>query len=66
MLRVLVLALDLFSSQEAVESLVRDVLTFGLANAAIAFFFASFAIVHRRIARRIAEEPSRAQGFKET
>jgi hypothetical protein len=47
MIQSLVLLVDLLTNYQAVESLARDVFSFGLANTAIAILFVGYEIIRR-------------------
>jgi hypothetical protein len=60
MTRCLVWLLDLLTNYQALEAVVQSVLSFGLANAAIACLIGGFEIVRRTKLRRNTAAPSRA------
>jgi hypothetical protein len=66
MIHTLVLLLNLLLNEQALATLARDVLTFGLTNVAIALFLASLVMLRRLHLGQRDVAPSRAPRFMES
>ena len=66
MIHTLVLLMNLLTNEQALSTLARDVLTFGLANVGIALFLASLVMLRRLLLGRRDVAPSRAPRFMES
>ena len=66
MIRTFLLLLDLLTNYQAVAALVRDIFTFGMANAGVVVLLGSFEVVRRLKLRRSDLTTSRIRWLRDS